>query len=166
MNFPDQLSPDDLEQMRELLEQMGTGFPPTDQSIGGLCSAHQELADCLREFHRESAVRLISALETIPILLGNTIRIEVLLHLAVSRCEGSKQATPDDLRQWIAFMDASPMAPLEDPSEDVFVGYVCTSRGGFHAYQGIFSNADFILERLLHFLAKKMAPAVGLEPTT
>lgn len=148
--------------MKELLEQMGAGFPPADQSIDGLCSAHQELADCLREFDRESAVSLISALETIPNLHGNTIRIEVLLHLAVSRCEGAKQATPDDLRQWIAFMDASPMAPLEDPSEDVFVGYVCTSRGGFRVYQGIFSNADFILERLVHFMAEKTeAPGFG-----
>ncbi|MES2996128.1 MAG: hypothetical protein V4733_04885 [Verrucomicrobiota bacterium] len=158
MSFPDQPSLEDLEQMEALLEQMGDEFPPVDQSIGGLCSAHQDLADGLREFDRESAVRLISALETIPNLHGNTIRIEVLLHLAVSRCEGSKQATPNDLRQWIAFMDASPMAPLEDPSEDVFVGYVCTPQGGFRVYPGIFSNADFILERLVHFLAGESKP--------
>ncbi len=162
MNFPDQLSPEDLDQMGNLLDQMGTSFPPADQSIGGLCIAHQDLTECLCEFDQESAVCLISALETIPNLHGNTIRIEVLLHVAVSRCEGLKQATPDDLRHWIMLMDASPMAPLEDPSEDVFVGYVCTSRGGFRNYQGIFSNIDFILERLVHFLAEKTsAPGFG-----
>lgn len=155
MNIPDQLSPEDLEQMNALIEQLGAEFEPPDHSIDALCSAHQELSECLREFDRKSAVRLISALETIPNLHGNTIRIEVLLHVAISRCEGSKQATPDDLRQWVAFMDASSMALQEDPSEDVFVGYICTSRGGFRVYQGIFSNADFILERLVHFLAEK-----------
>ena len=155
MEIPDQPSPEDFARMQALFDQTGPGFPPADQSIGGLCSAHHELANCLRDFDRESAVRLIAALETIPKLHGNTIRIEVLLHVAVSRCKGTKQATPDDLRKWIAFMDASPMAPLEDPSEDVFVGYVCTSRGGFRVYLGIFSNADFILERLVHFLAEK-----------
>lgn len=155
MSISHQPSLEDLERMKELFEQMGSGFPPSDQSIGGLCSAHQELVDCLQEFDRRSAIHLISALETISNLHGNTIRIEVLLHLAVSRCEGTRQTTTDDLLQWIAFMDASPMASLEDPTEDVFIGHVCTSQGGFRVYQGIFSNADFILERLVHFLAEK-----------
>ena len=54
------------------------------------------------------------------------------------------------------------MASQEDPSEDIFVGYVCTERGGFRVYPGMFSNADFILERLVHFLAEKTnAPGFG-----
>lgn len=155
MSLPDDIPPEDLEQFRELFEEMVGGFPPEDQSVGGLCSAHQELADALREFDQKSAVRMVSALKTIPNLHRNTVRIETLLHLAVSRCKGSRQATPDDLRQWVAFMDGSPMAPLEDPNEDVFIGYVCTAQGGFRVYQGIFSNADFILERLVRFISTK-----------
>lgn len=156
MSSLDDMSPEDLEQLKELFEQMGGGFPPTDQSVGGLCNAHEELADVLREFDQETAVRLISSLETIPNLHMNTVRMETLLHLAVSRCKGSRHTTSDELRQWLAFMDRSPMAPLEDPNEDVFIGYVCTQRGGFRVYQGIFSNADFILERLIQFLSKKL----------
>lgn len=164
MNLSDQFLPEDLEKMKELFD-MPVDFPLTDQSIGELCGAHQDLADCLREFDRASAICLISALETIPNLHGNTLRIEVLLHIATSRCEGSKKAVPDDLSRWIASMDESPMGPLEDPTEDVFLGYVCTGQGGFRVYQGIFSNADFILERLVHFLGGGKTNVPGFGPT-
>lgn len=47
------------------------------------------------------------------------------------------------------------MVSQEDPTEDVFIGYICTPDGGFRVYPGIFSNADFILERLILFLQEK-----------
>lgn len=148
--------------MLTLFEQMQAFGPPEDQTIGGLCDAHQQLANELSQFTLDSSIRLIAALETIPSLLEYTIRLEVLIAIAVSRCRGSKPATVVDLQQWISLMEASPMVRLEDPIEDVFIGYVCTDHGGFRVYQGIFSNADFNLERLLNFMAKKTkAPGFG-----
>jgi hypothetical protein len=155
MDFTEQMTPQELEQMKALFEQMGDGFRPPDHSVKALCESHRELTKCLEAFECISAVRQISCLETFPDLNENTIRIEVLLHLAVCCGKGNKAATPDDLRRWAELMDGSPMAPQEDPSEDVFIGYVCTPAGGFRVYPGIFSNADFILERLLLFLAEK-----------
>lgn len=163
MDFPENPTPEQIEQMRALFEQMQAFAPPSDQSIGGLCEAHEQLTQELSQCSLESAIPLISALETIPCLLENTIRIEVLVAIAASRCKGNKQATPDDLNHWLSLLDTSPMARLEDPMEDVFIGYVCTARGGFRVYQGIFSNADFNLERLLAFMADK-TNAPGFEP--
>ncbi len=155
MKRPEQSSPEDLEKFKAFVELMGP--VPSGRSVGALCRDHPELPDCLREFDVSSAIRLISSLETVPDLHENTIRIEIMLHLAVCCCEGTKQAQADDLRQWASLMDSSPWCRQEDPSEDVFVGYICTANGGFRVYPGIFSNADFILERLLVFLAEKVS---------
>lgn len=154
MDFSDQFSPERLKQMKTLFEQTGDCFGPPDHTIKALCESHPELTKCLEIFEYTSAVHLIACLETFPDLNENTIRIEVLLHLAVCCCKGNVKATPDDLRHWAALMDGSPMIHQEDPSEDVFIGYVCSPDGGFRVYPGIFSNADFILERLLAFLAE------------
>jgi hypothetical protein len=155
MDLPEQIPPERLEQVRALLEQMGANIEPPDRSIGALCQAHGDLCGSLKNFEMGPAVRLISSMETFPELHANTIRIEILLHLAVCSCRGTKQPDAADLRSWTALLDASPMAHQEDPTEDNFVGYVCTPDGGFRVYPGIFSNADFILERLLLFLGKK-----------
>ena len=85
MDLSEQMSPERLEQMKALFEQMGDGFGPPDHSVKALCENHPELAKCLEIFEFTSAVRLISCLETFPDLNENTIRIEVLLHLAVSQ---------------------------------------------------------------------------------
>jgi len=157
MELPEHPSPEQIEQIRALLEQGGGMFgQPPDGSIKGLCDAHPDLTKSLEEFDLASAVRLIASLETIPALLGNTIRIEVLLHLAVNCCKGNRSATPIELRAWVTHLKESPMATQEDPPEDVFVGYVCTRHGGFRVLPGIFSHADFILERLLRFLGEKI----------
>lgn len=155
MNLPDQISPENLKQMRALLERMGSDVQPPDRSIRGLCQAHEELCGALKEFELEPAVLMISSMETIPELHANTIRIEILIHLAICSCQGTRRSTVEDLRSWLALVDSSPMACQEDPTEDVYVGYICTPDGGFRVYPGIFSNADFILERLLLFLEQK-----------
>lgn len=155
MDFTEQLSPEQREEMGKLLEMMGSGFGATDHTIKGLCDSHPELVKHLAAFERTSAVRLISCLETYPDLHENTIRFEVLIHLAVCCCKGDKAASLSELRHWISLLDTSPMASQEDPTEDVFIGYTCTPHGGFRIFQGLFTHADFILERLLAFLAEK-----------
>lgn len=155
MDSPEQISPEKLEQMRALLEQMGADVYLPDRSIGGLCQTHEELCGSLKRFELGPAVPLISSMETIPELHANAIRIEVLIHLAICSCQGTKRPEVEDLKSWAALLNSSPMAHQEDPTEDAFVGYVCTPDGGFRVYPGIFSNADFILERLLLFLEEK-----------
>ena len=155
MDLPEHITPEKLEQIRTLFEQMGASVDPADRSIKRLCQTHQELCDSLRGFALDPVVRIVASMETVPGLHANTIRIEILLHLAVCSCKGTKQPTTPDLRKWAALLENSPMSTQEDPPEDVFVSYICTPDGGFRVYPGIFSNAEFILERLLLFLGEK-----------
>lgn len=154
MKEPETPSPEDLEKLQALIKQLGP--VPSGCSISNLRQDHQTLANQLFEYEPTSAIRLVSSLETIPSLVENTIRIEVMLHLIMLCCKGTRVAQTGDLRQWASLLESSPWASQEDPTEDVFVGYVCTSDGGFRVYPGTFSNADFILERLFNFITEKI----------
>lgn len=147
-----QPSPEDLVHSVDLDDASGS----QEDSINSLCEDHPDLAKCLAQFERFSAIRQIASLETIPDLLDNTFLIEVLLHLAIKCCNGTKEAAITDLPIWVAHIRNSPMAIQEDPPEDVFVGYICTRNGGFRVFLGIYSHVDFILERLLTFLGEKV----------
>lgn len=155
MDHSEQISREKLEQLKALFEKMKADVLPADRSIRKLCQTHEKLCESLQKFELQSSILLISSMETIPELHANTIRIEVLIHLAICSCSGTNRPSLEDLKYWVALVDASPMVSQEDPTEDVFVGYICTPNGGFRVYPGIFSNADFILERLLLFLEEK-----------
>lgn len=127
-----------------------------NDSIDSLCLSHPTLVNSLSLFESHSAINLIASLETIPHLMDNTIRVELLLHLAARTCKGTKKATAADLKVWFELVSASPFTSQEDPTEGVFVGYVCTPNGGYRVFPGIFSYSDSVLERLLSFLRKKI----------
>jgi len=84
---------------------------------------------------------------------ANTIRIEVLTHLAVIAC--SKRAEPkrNDLAKWLRFFGREHwISQQEDPVEDVFIGPVNTQFGTFRLFTGNFTDGYFIAERLITFL--------------
>tara|TARA_R100000027_G_scaffold67722_1_gene68180 strand:+ start:8638 stop:12456 length:3819 start_codon:yes stop_codon:yes gene_type:complete len=153
MASPQHPSPENIDEFRSVVEQLGP--VPSGDTIDSLLEDHPKLSRCLHGFDQLAAVRLIASLETFPDLLENSLRIEVLLHLAVYCCTGTKKPSRSDLETWVSLVNSSPWKSQEDPAEDVFVGYICTVLGGFRVYLGTFSNADFILERLLVFLAEK-----------
>ncbi|GEM_PF-4828501 len=138
-----------------LMAIMGSMLQGSDLSIEGLKVNHLDLCTQLAKFDLFSALRQIGALETVPELQKNGVRISILLHLAYSCCKGEKLAKSSDLNSWLIFLDKSPAQSQEDSPEDVFVGYICTQEGGFRVFPGVISHADFILERLLYFLIEK-----------
>ena len=138
-----------------LLEMMSSMFQGCDFSLSGLIEGHPDLCKQLSNFSLFSALRLIGGLETVPELQKNGLRIGVLLHLAYASCRGNQAATTSDLTGWLTHLNQSPTTSQEDPPEDVFIGYVCGSEGGFRVFPGIISHADFILERLLKLLGGK-----------
>ena len=139
----------------ELGAMMSSMLQGADLSIAGLITSHSDLCRRLSEVSLFSALRYIGGLETVPELQKNGVRISVLLHLAHVCCKGDGQANPSDMTSWLKCLDQSPTQSQEDPSEDVFVGYICSPEGGFRVFPGIISHADFILERLLRFLIEK-----------
>jgi len=140
----------------ERAEFLSQAFSAPDMSIRGLEKTHADLSSHLEKFELNSTVRLIAALDVLPELQDNSIRLKVLLVLALVCCQGDRQACVGDLSHWTEYLKNSPVAPQEDPPEDVFVGYVCSADGGFRVFPGLISHADFILERLLVFLHEKI----------
>jgi hypothetical protein len=125
-------------------------------SILELISSHHRLVSKLGRYSLPHAAQLVGGLGVVPELLENTVRIEALAHLVVACCAG--EAVPDgkDLTEWIGkLMADSPVAPAEDPAEDVFVGCINSDFGSHRIFQGVFTDGAFLVEQLLNFFAKK-----------
>ena len=120
-----------------------------------LLKEHSALVAKLRRFSFLDATRLVASLSLCPEFHANTVRIEALQHLVALSCTGHAKPERDDLAAWVKQLAESPLTPMEDPVEDVFVGYVNSAFGGFRVLRGIFAEGDFWLERLLAFLEEK-----------
>lgn len=124
--------------------------------ISDLITQHPQLVSKLRRFSFPHAGQLIGALGLVPELLANTIRIELLAHIAAASCRGNDTPDSQNLAEWIGkLMANSPSVRLEDPVEDVFVGCVNTKAGSFRIFQGNFLDGAFLVERLFSFYASK-----------
>jgi hypothetical protein len=124
--------------------------------VSEIIAAHPNLVTKLRRFSHSTAIPLGAALSLFPEFHAQTIRLEILQHLIAVCCTGRRIAERDDLAEWAGkYMGNSPYARQEDPVEDVFVGSVNSSFGSFRLPMGIFADADFWVERLLHFLSGK-----------
>ncbi len=122
--------------------------------LAQLLEENQELCKQLHRFSRINATRLIATLGVLPEFHANTIRIEVLTHLAVIACSKSTEPKRDDLAKWLRFFDEEAwISRQEDPVEDVFIGPVNSPFGIFRLFTGNFTDGYFIVERLVAFLA-------------
>jgi hypothetical protein len=123
--------------------------------VASLIAENPKLCEQLHRFSRAKAARLIASLGLLPQFHANTIRIEVLTHLAVVACNGSAEPKRDDLVKWLDYFDQEAwISRQEDPVEDVFVGSVNSNFGSFRLFSGILTDGCFVVERLIAFLAK------------
>src|SRR5256885_1210506 len=121
-----------------------------------LVKEHISLVRKLRRFSFSDAAQLVAGLSLCPEFHANTIRIEVLQHLVAISCVGRARPNREDLAEWLRKqMAESPVARMEDPIEDVFVGCINSAFGSFRILVGVFGDGDFWMERLLAFLAEK-----------
>lgn len=125
-------------------------------SIAELVDTHPELLAKLRRFSFVETAQLAGSLLLNPTFHANTLRLEAFLHLAAIGCKGEVSPQRNDVADWLGrIMNDSPLARLEDPVEDVFVGCVNTSSGSFRVFRGILENGDFWTERVLLSLEGK-----------
>src|SRR5690606_16912292 len=83
------------------------------------------LARALAAYELRSVVECVGGLLTVPEYHPQTIRLEVLLHLACLHCQGRKQPAAGDLRKWLeVYLGDHHVKHYEDPPEDVFVSNV------------------------------------------
>jgi hypothetical protein len=104
----------------------------------------------LRESDRAATISRCAALLTEPNLHANTLRIELLVHLACVHCCGTKIPTSKNLSKWCNdYLAGSLVARYEDPIEQLFVGNVMTDVGDFRILNGVWDGNDFYLQVLL-----------------
>lgn len=63
---------------------------------------------------------------------------------------GSESVSVTTLSQWFAELANGPCGVMEDPTEDVFISYVSTKRGGYRIFEGHWESAAFYLQRFLN----------------
>ncbi len=97
----------------------------------------------LGKYDLKSTVSKLAGLLTAPSFQANTIRIEILVYLAVTYCRGNRKPGITEIRNWLNRQLAkTDILRLEDPVEDVFVTNVETPEGNRRVFEGIWESND------------------------
>lgn len=119
----------------------------------------EKLARSMAKYAPHSTVSRVAGLLTAPNLQANTVRIEVLVHLAVAYCSGKIKPGYLEIGRWLnQYLGKTQMAMYEDPVEDVFVTNVSTSEGNRRVFEGIWESNDYFLQIVLDTLSNHKAP--------
>lgn len=108
-------------------------------------SEFSALGKALAGYDRQITINRIAALFTIPELHPNSTRLEILVHLACVHCSGKKEVSLEKILGWINH-DLQPVAHLEDPVTDVFVGNIMGPGGNYRILRGIWEGSDYYLQ--------------------
>ncbi|MDX1914049.1 MAG: hypothetical protein SFU55_00565 [Methylophilus sp.] len=119
----------------------------------------EKLAHVLERYAPRATIARAAGLLTVPSLQANTVRIEVLVHLAVAFCNGKEKAGYAEFGRWLNnYLGNSQMSMYEDPVEDVFITNVQTTQGNRRVFEGIWESNDYFLLVLLDTLSSRKAP--------
>ncbi len=119
----------------------------------------EKLARVLAKYAPRATIARSAGLLTAPNLQANTVRLEVLVYLAVAYCAGNKKPGHMELGRWLnQYLGQTQMAMWEDPIEDVFVTNVNTPEGNRRVFEGIWESNDYFLQIALDTLMSRKAP--------
>ncbi|WP_417825021.1 hypothetical protein [Thalassospira lucentensis] len=96
-----------------------------------------------------TALPVLSGLLTLPEYQSNTIRLELLVALAVLSCSGHKKASVTQVSRWYRELAKTRCVSGEDPAEDVFVTNVSNGDGNYLLLEGVWENAGFYTQRIV-----------------
>jgi hypothetical protein len=113
-------------------------------------SGPRKLLARLGKFDRIVTVQKLAALLTFPELHANTIRLELLVHLACLHCHGSRTPSQHEIKDWLNIqLGSSDAARWEDPVEDVFIHNVMVDTGNMRIFEGVWeANTPYLQEIL------------------
>lgn len=118
-----------------------------------------KLARVLAGYAPRATIARTAGLLTTPELQANTIRLELLVHLAVVHCAGKKKPSYGEFGRWLNdYLGQADIPMLEDPVEDVFVTNVGTPEGNRRVFEGIWESNDYFLQIVLDTLLSRKAP--------
>jgi hypothetical protein len=104
----------------------------------------KEVGQYLSAFKHKETVAIAAGLLTLPRLSANSIRCEVLVHLAVAYSRGGKQPNRTTFKTAVNdLMGNTQLAMIEDPQEDVFVSNILTEYGDLRVFNGLWEANDY-----------------------
>lgn len=119
----------------------------------------ETIARSMARYAPRATISRVAGLLTAPNLQANTVRIEVLVHLAVAYCSGNIKPGYLEIGRWLnQSLGKTQMAMYEDPVEDVFVTNVITSEGNRRVFEGIWESNDYFLQIVLDTLSNHAVP--------
>src|SRR5687768_7968143 len=152
----------DFRDLRAMLEAQGQRLPlgigPVFE-LSQIADAVPCLIESVRQYKVVPLLAQTSGLLTEPSLHPNTLRLEVLAHLAFVHARVHKKAKRKDLvRFFNRDLQAPFVAAMEDPVEDVFVSNVVSSSGNHRIFEGIWEAADYWLQEVLYIIVDPQLP--------
>lgn len=87
-----------------------------------------------------------------PGLQGSALRIESLVHLALSEGGTERRPTADLLTKAFAGIGTGALTTSEEEPKDLFVGYVRSRHGGFRVLEGNWLGSGFQLQRIVQIV--------------
>jgi hypothetical protein len=146
----------------QLIHEVGPApfLGPPEIRLDVVADGSAGLAEELAASELLSTVAPLAGLLTLPEFHTNTLRLEVLTHLAAAYCAGKEAPTRDQIGRWLN-QSLAPLAPLEDPVEDVFVTNVTSGLGNHRLFEGLWESADFWTQNILDVLSRIPSEADG-----
>lgn len=125
---------------------------PTAPPLQDIADAHPGIIQELKNFEAIATAAAFASLLATPQLQSNCFRIEALVHLAITHCEGTSAPLQEVILRAFEQIGHGICGLMEDPAEDVFVSLVNTSQGNFRIFEGLSEGAGFHLQRILHIV--------------
>ena len=111
------------------------------------------LSSSLQKYDFKNTVSQFAGLLTVPSLQANTVRIDLLVHLATIHCNGKRRARLEQINIWLnKSFEKSNIPFLEDPVENVFISNIATPEGNFRIFEGIWESNDYFLQAVIDTL--------------
>lgn len=128
-------------------------------TIEEMANENKSLIQDLSRYDPIVVIPLLASLLTLRILQSHSIRLELLVALAMVHCRGRQKANINQIVIWFSKIGKSRCSIAEDPAEDVFVSLVQDRNGDYRIIEGVWESAGFYTQRILDAIA--MMPETG-----
>lgn len=119
-----------------------------------LLATHPTVRDILEDCDSIETAAVFASMLLDERLQSNCVRLEALVHLAITGCGGTKSLSSNELAACFNELGQGICGRMEDPAEDVFVSIITTSIGEFRVLEGTWECGTFYLQRVVNILER------------